>query len=149
MRTVNTKNVGSKWTWFIFCLICIGTSCGANQGVLTSGKGTPGPTAEPKPDTFESDLSEVRKADFTWMYVIRRLDGGELDTKDKDLIRTATARSNRRVLSDEGKAIIVGSNFEQVNTDIGSLKKQFEVIDMSTGPKPETSPGNTNVQTPP
>jgi hypothetical protein len=139
----------SKYTWIalIFCLISIGTSCGANEGVLTSGKATPGPTAEAKPDTFESDLAEVRKADFTWMYVIRRRDGGELDTKDKDLIRTATAQSNRRVLSDEGKAIIVGSNFEQVNTDIGTLKKQFEVTDMSTGPKSETSPGNTDVQT--
>ena len=118
MRAIKTNYINAKWISWVFCLICVGISCGANQGVLTSGKGTPGPTAEAKADTFESDLAEVRKADFTWMYVIRRLDGGVLDTKDKDLIRVATAQSNRRVLSDEGKVIIVGSNFEQVNASL-------------------------------
>ena len=121
-------------------------ACGANQGVLESGKGTPGPAATARVDTFESDIADVKRAGFTWLFVIRRRDGGILDTADKALVRDATAQANRRVLSDEGKAIIVGSNFKDGITGIEGLKKQFDVADLSPPPTPDASRLNANGQ---
>ena len=129
-----------------------GASCGANEGVLQSGKETPGPTAEAKAATFESDLADVKRADFNWLYVIRRRDGGILIGEDKARIRVATGDANRRVLTDEGKAIIVGSNYEASVPAIDKLKAQYEVTDLSTGTPPASaaspaaSPANANTK---
>jgi hypothetical protein len=119
-------------------------SCVANQTVLEAGKSTPGPTATERVDTFETDIADVKRAEFTWVFVIRRRDGGVLDTADKALVRDATAQANRRVLSDAGKAIIVGSNFKDGITGIEPLKKQFEVTDLSPPPIPGGPQINSN-----
>lgn len=126
----------------VSCLLAAGgTGCGANETVLQSGKATPGSASgSPTLPTFESELTEIKTAGFDWLYVIRRRDGGVLDSNDKATIKTATQEANRRVLADEGKAILVGSNYEASAAAIDPLRGRFDVSDISTGPGPSPSP---------
>ncbi len=114
-------------------------ACSPNEDVLRSGVTPSPPPAGEVVDTFESDLEDVRRVQFYWLYVIRRRDGGILDSDDKAVVRTATAQANRRVLSDGERAIIVGSNFEVSVAGIDTLKKSYDVTDLSTG-KPVATP---------
>lgn len=138
------RNSPGLVTVLITTAVLIAASCGANPTVLNSGKSTPGPTATARVETFETDLEDIRRAGFEWLFVIRRRDGAALDAADKAVIRDATAQANRRVLSDEGKAIIVGSNFKEGITGIEQLKKQFDVADLSPPPTPGSSPQDVN-----
>jgi hypothetical protein len=124
----------------IVCLLsAAAASCGANEGVLHSGKQSPAPPAnESRVEPFEQDLADVKAANFTWLYVIRRRDGGILDAEDKAFLRKGTAESNRRVVSDGGKAVIVGSNYEASVAGVETLKARFDVTDLSTG-RPEAT----------
>lgn len=94
------------------------------------------------PDTFERDLAAMREVDFTWIYVFRRKDGRELDADDKSFIRTNAEDTNRRVLSDGGKAVIVGTNYNIGEPNLKALKDRFEFTDLSpalqSSPTPET-----------
>ena len=131
--------------WLVLAAaVAVTANCGANPAVLESGKGSPVPTAAAKVDTFDSDLADVKRADFTWIYVIRRRDGGVLDTADKAKVRNATGQANRRVVSDEGRAIIVGSNFREGNAGIETLKKDLDVTDLSPPPSPASPAADSN-----
>ena len=115
------------------------SGCGANDSVLRSGKETPAPpVVETQADLFARDLADVKGANFFWIYVIRRRDGGILNAEDKALIRSGTAEANRRVVSDGGQAVIVGSNYEASVAAIETLKPRFDVTDLSTGKPPAT-----------
>jgi len=61
-----------------------------------------------------------------------------LNAEDKALIRSGTAEANRRVVSDGGQAVIVGSNYEASVAAIETLKPRFDVTDLSTGKPPAT-----------
>jgi hypothetical protein len=117
----------------------IATGCGPNEGVLRSGKESPSQAVAREVDgpSFESELAEIRNANFTWLYVVRRRDGGILNGEDKALVRQHTTDANRRVLSDEGKAVIIGSNYSITVEGVGILKERFEVLDLSPPPAPK------------
>ncbi|MFN2500851.1 MAG: hypothetical protein ABR530_02440 [Pyrinomonadaceae bacterium] len=121
----------------LFLCLAISTGCSGNQAVLQSGRQSPTPASiENKLDSFESDLNQMKTAGFTWLYVVRRRDGAPLDTEDKNLLRAATGDANRRVLSDSGRAVIVGSNYAASLAGIDSLKTRFDVADLSPPPTP-------------
>lgn len=87
-------------------------ACGANEGILKSGRETPMPSNSTLVVTsLEKDVEEMRTADFKFIYVLRRKDGGKMDAEDRGVIKEQTIDANRRVSSDNGKAIVVGSNF--------------------------------------
>ena len=52
----------------------------------------------------------MRTANFNYIFVLRRKDGGTMDADDKAFVRGVTGGFNRRTLSDDEKAVIVGSN---------------------------------------
>ena len=92
-------------TMFLAC-------CGANEGILKSGRETPMPSnSTPVVTSLEKDVEEMRTADFKFIYVLRRKDGGKIDAEDRSVIKEQTIDANRRVSSDNGKAFVVGSNF--------------------------------------
>ncbi len=140
MRKTNSMRTIRRFAAYLVLLTSVAVgACSPNEEVLRSGAPpSPQPTGEVI-DTFESDLEDVRRVEFFWLYVIRRRDGDILNSDDKAVIRTATAQANRRVLSDGERAIIVGSNFEVSVAGIDTLKKRFDVTDLSTG-KPEATP---------
>lgn len=124
-----------------------GIGCKPNPRIVNSAR-TPEPsqTDRPAPAGFEADLEAMRTADFTYIYVFRRKDGGELDNMDKGFINTnKPAEVNRVRLSDDGRAVIFGSNFRLPDEALKNLKDNYGFEDYS---KPEgdvtTSSGNSN-----
>ena len=96
-------------------------ACGPNKRILESANENKAGDAEvavvnsnltPAPAGFDQDLESMRTADFKFILVFRRKDGQPMEPADKDWIsRNVGAQANRRMLSDAGKAIIIGSNF--------------------------------------
>lgn len=137
---------GFKGLSLILYVAVIASGCGANESILRSRRESPTPVlVEASPNLFEKDLAAMKEADFTWVYVFRRKDGGELDADDKGFVRTNASETNRRVLSDGGKTVIVGSNYWIGDANLKALKDRFDVRDLSlpeqTGPTPTSLKG--------
>ena len=122
--------------------IVLTAACGANDGILKSGKETPGSSnIQPSKSVFEEDLGSMRTADFRFVYVLRRKDGGKIDAEDRSVIKAQTADANRRMSSDDDKAFIIGSNNQIPPKNMMALYKHFAVEDYSPAPVANT---NTN-----
>ncbi len=120
----------------------------ANEAILNSNKEAPSPVnASGKIETaasmFEKDLETMYTADFDFIYVLRRKDGGKFDADDRAFLRANTANVNRRKLSDEDRAIIVGSNYRIPGENLTALSDRFSVADHSK-PESEIRHQNTN-----
>src|SRR5215210_2538711 len=127
-----------KETKFIALLILalVGFAC-ANQTILNSSqpKLTPVPPSEQPKDSFERALRGVQSGNFTYIFVLRRKDGGEFVGEDSKFIKANTPPgTNQFVLTDEGKTIIIGSNFPFLPENLKALGERFNVEDYS---KPE------------
>ena len=122
----------------------ISIGCRANETVLQSGKETPrvSNAGTPKSD-FDSDLDGMRSAGFNFIYVLRRKDGAPMETEDRGVIRTNTVDMNRRVSADDGRAFIIGSNYQLPPANHSALVARFEIQDLSPPPTP-TPAVNTN-----
>ena len=124
---------------FLISLSIAGVSCGPNQRILESSNenqsiDAPVPTTAnvaPAPSNFEQDLNAMRTADFKFILVFRRKDGQPLDAADKDLIGKKAAQANRRRLSDEGRAVIIGSNFPFITGLFDDMKERFTMENYS------------------
>jgi hypothetical protein len=119
------------------------SGCGANEGVLRSGKenSTGQSNVAAARDTFDRELSEFRTADFTFIYVLRRKDGGPIDSEDRGVIRLNTVEANRRVSADDGKAFIIGTNTALQPQNMTALYARFAIDNYSPPPSPVA---NTN-----
>ena len=124
-------------------IAALAAGCGANEGVLRSGKDTPVQVnaVEEKP-SFEKDLEAMRTAGFTFIYAIRRRDSRTIDAEDVRVIKQLTVDTNRRVKADEDRAVLIGSNFELPKDNLSGLNARFLVDDYSQPPVP-----NANVDT--
>jgi hypothetical protein len=84
----------------------------------------------------------MKTADFNFIYIFRRSDGGPLDPEDRSyLSATIPSEMNRRKISDEGRAVIIGSNFRIPPDILSVLKERFAFEDHS---KPESEIMRTN-----
>lgn len=113
--------------------IAAGLACSPNPRILNSAAETPVPiTSTPAEKTFENDLESMRNADFKFILVFRKRDGEVLDAEDKAFININTpADVNRRKLSDNGKAVIIGTNFPFLPGMIETLTGRFVMEDYS------------------
>lgn len=120
----------------IICLVTIiSWSCVPNQRILNSAAENNGSeraakdvttgNVAPVVTTFEQDLTAMRNADFKFIIAFRRKDGQPLDAADKSLIAKAGSGANRRRLSDEGRAVILGSNFQFTASEFNDLTERF------------------------
>jgi hypothetical protein len=136
----------------ITCLTVIAIcSCGPNERIMNSAAENRNEQARaantaansiPALRTFEHDLNAMRNADFNFIYVLRRKDRALLDADDKSFIsRTTPSEINRRALADEGKALILGSNFRLPDDNLKLFKERFSFEDHS---KPESEIMNSN-----
>ena len=123
--------------------------CQPNQSILNSGKSDNSATnaanqnERPK-DTFESALGSVRRSGFSYIFVIRRKDGGQFTKEDKTYVReNSPSVTNQFVLTDEERVIIAGSNYPFPADSLEILRKVFNVEDLSP-PKDENANGSTN-----
>ncbi len=135
----------------VTAVFLITSACGPNQRIINSSRESEAESnkfneqlkSRPKLSSFDSDLQAMRDADFNFIYVFRRKDGGVFDTEDKRFVADRTPPEiNRRRLGDEGKWIILGSNFRVEPDSMKDLKERFAFEDYS---KPESElPKNTN-----
>lgn len=121
----------------ILSAVVLSASCGANEGILKSGRETPqNAVKESVVDSFEKDVASMKEVGFRWIYVYRRKDGGVLDKEDRAFIRQHTDQANRKVLTDNGKAVLVGSNYFFGDNEVVALSDRFDVTDMSPPGEP-------------
>ncbi len=115
-------------------------ACTPNQRIINSAE-TPMPVpvnSAPVISSFESDLQSMRNADFKFILVFRRKDGAILSAEDKAFAKMNTPYdANRRRLADEGKAIIVGSNFPFLPDMLEKMTQRFTMENYS---KPDSGP---------
>ncbi len=106
--------------------------CGANENILKSGKDTSAPSnAESSAIIFAKELEAMRNADFRFVYVLRRKDGGVIDAEDRSVIKMQTVDMNRRVSADNDKAFIIGSNAQLPPKNMLTLLERFAVENYS------------------
>ena len=129
----------------LFLAVAFAGACGANDGILRSGKETPGSSnVQPKKSAFDEDLGSMRTANFSYIYVLRRKDGGKIDAEDRSVIKLQTTDANRRVSSDDDKAFIVGTNTQIPPKNLMALYKHFAVEDFSPPPPPTNTNANAS-----
>jgi hypothetical protein len=112
--------------------------CQPNQTILKDvppPSPTPLATAETQKTSFEQDLKDMQAANFDYIFVFRRKDGGVFDSDDRKYLRQNTPpETNRWTSTDDGKAFIAGSGFAFSPQNMEALRNRFIVEDYS---KPE------------
>ena len=126
------------------------SACTPNQRIINSANERP-----PEPDSvqrpsdnaptrIETDIAAMKTADFNFIHIFRRKDGTPLDADDRSYMSiTIPSEVNRRKISDEGRALIVGSNFRIPPEVMIVLKERFAFEDHSK-PENEIMPANNN-----
>lgn len=99
------------------------------------------PSPEDDAARLEADLQTMRNADFDFVYVFRRKDGGALDGEDKRFLRAnSPAATNRFILSDGNRAAIAGSSYRFEPQNLEKLHERFSIENLS---KPEIQDANS------
>ena len=80
---------------------------------------------------FDKDLAYVRNGGFTYVWVFSRKDKKPLDKDDSAFLRTNATQVVDWVITDEGKKVIAGTNFNLEEGNMAALKKRFVVEDYS------------------
>ena len=118
-----------------FALLLIAGLLGGcrKSGSNSSGSGSPQQKAAPSPATdLERQLQYVRDGQFTHIYVFSRKDGGVFD-KDDVAYLTANSpvgeKTNMRVKTEDGRRVVVGTNFEYTQENFDTLAKRFNIED--------------------
>ena len=100
----------------------------ANRTVQPVSTGTP----EPNVSDLERDLGAMQDAQFLFVYVLRRKDGAALDADDRRYAgQVIPQEMNRRVVSDAGRAVVIGSNFRMPPEIQAVLADRFAFEDRS------------------
>jgi hypothetical protein len=128
-------------------LVC---ACSPNQRIAESNARLTNAEANraeatPVQRSLEQDIEAMRTADFIFIYVIKRKDGGPLDAEDKQFASSVIpGQMNRRTVSTDGKAILVGSNFRLPEAERKLIEERFALEDLSRDPEAHNQ--NTNVR---
>jgi hypothetical protein len=92
--------------------------------------GTPIPQASPLTG-FEKDLKELKDGQYTYVWVFSRKDGKPLDKNDGAFLRTTAPQVVDWFITDQGKKVIAGTNFNLEEGNLNLLKKRFNAEDYS------------------
>lgn len=121
-------------------------ACTPNQRIVDSSNSQRGDrqtntASTPVRSSLEQDVDSMKTADFVFIYVFQRKDGQALDADDKRFAsETVPSEMNRRTLSDEGRAIVIGSNFRMPPENLKLLKERFSFEDHSQPGAADASP---------
>ena len=115
-----------------FFSVCFLLGCGANEGVLKAGKETPIPfNAAPARSSVEKEVDAMRTARFASIFVVKRKDGKNLEVDDRGIIKRQTADADRRVATEDGLAVVIGTNMQIPAGNMKALSDRFVVDDYS------------------
>jgi hypothetical protein len=92
------------------------------------------PEASPKPQAsplvgFAKDLQYIKNGQYTYIYVFSRKDGKNLEKSDSEFLRTTAPQMVDWAITEEGKKVIGGTNFNLEEGNLESLKKKYVVED--------------------
>lgn len=137
--SLHTKIFG--FVLLLFVLILPNFGCESPSLKANSSKPAAN-VAEDNVPALEKDLQTMRNANFDFVYVFRRKDGGVLDGEDKKYLKAnSPVFTNRFVLTDENKAAIAGSSYKFEAENLDNLQKRFVIENFS---KPENQQTNSN-----
>lgn len=146
---IGTK-MAAKWMLLMMVAAFAAASCSPNQRIVESNaqltdREANRSAATPVVNSLEREIESMRTADFIFIYVIKRKDGAPLDAEDKRFASAVIPSDmNRRTVADDGKAILIGSNFRMPDESRKLISERFAVEDLSPD---RTAPVNTNSQT--
>ena len=124
----------------------LSVACGANDSILKSGKpdtnAAKGSNSVSQGSSVDRVIGDMQTAGFTTILVLRRKDGGKMDSEDRGVIRVQTSDANRRIGSDDETAFIIGSNHPMTPEKMTVLNARFAVEDRS--PQETSVPANSN-----
>ncbi|HEX8145102.1 MAG TPA: hypothetical protein VF553_21230 [Pyrinomonadaceae bacterium] len=115
-------------------LLATGLLCGCRRANTGSPAGSPSQAqAAPSPRTdFEEKLQYVRDGQFNHIYVFTRKDGGAFDRDDVEYLTANSPvgeKTNMRVKTDDGRRVVIGTNFEYTQENFDTLGKRFNIED--------------------
>jgi hypothetical protein len=116
-------------------VLCV--ACGPNEAILNSNAtaaNTNVNAAAVKTDPIDEEVRNMETANFDYIFVLERKDGGAMSADDKTFIRNVTANANRRSLTSDDQAVVIGSNSPPTADFIGKLSSRFEVKNLSRLP---------------
>lgn len=124
------KNIGGSPVYILFAAILFCSACASRAPENSNSAAAPAAT-ENKQASFENDLQTMRTANLQYVFALRRKDGGVIDGEDKKYLRANLPTTNRVILADEDKAVIVGSNYKFPPESLNALQTRFNVEDHS------------------
>jgi hypothetical protein len=125
----------------LLIVVAVVGSCSPNQRIVESNgqwanQEANRAAATPVQKTIEQEIESMRTADFIFIYVIRRKEGGPLDAEDRQFASSVIpGQMNRRTVSTDGKAILIGSNFRMPEEERKLIEERFALEDLSRDPE--------------
>jgi hypothetical protein len=118
-------------------LISINFACESSSSQQRNSKNA-NASPEVKMTSIERDVKSMQTANFDYIFVFRRKDGGVLDNEDKAYLKAnSPADTNRFVLSDDDKAVVAGSSYEFKPENLEKLGERFNIENYSSVKKVE------------
>jgi hypothetical protein len=116
-------------------LALLAAACGGSPG--SSNVASPqasAPASSPTPQSlpltgFEKDLKYIKDGQFNYVWVFSRKDGKALDKDDSAFLRVNAPQVVDWVVTDDGKKVIAGTNFNLEEGNLGILRKRFVAED--------------------
>lgn len=122
--------------------VLINAACGDSSAQKNSNAANASP--EVKLTAVEKDVKSMQTANFEYIFVFRRKDGGVFDGEDKTYLKTnSPADTNRFVLSDDDKAVVAGSSYEFKPENLEKLGERFNIENFSSVKKSEDNTNQT------
>lgn len=146
MKLIKRINKTRKITYRIVLLsvfaVLILTNLACEDSSAQKNSNAANASPEVKLTAVEKDVKSMQTADFQYIFVFRRKDGGVFNGEDKTYLKTnSPADTNRFLLSDDDKAVVAGSSYEFTPENLEKLDKRFNIENHSTVKKTEN---NTN-----
>jgi hypothetical protein len=134
------------------CLAFIGLfgfACEPSPSMMENSNNVPPPSnaaqTESNLTSQEREIRDMKNAGFQFIYVIKRRDGGAFDAQDKQYLRdNRPVEINRSAGTDDGKAFVIGSNFDFPPENMENLRKRFTIENYSPPPAEQQAANNTN-----
>ena len=119
-----------------FILLAVVMLCGCVRSSptpssqTTTAQSSPQLTPESSPLTgFAKDLQYVKNGGFSYIWIFSRKDGKPLEKEDSVFLRTNAPQVLDWVITDGGKRVIAGTNFNLEEGNLAALKKRFVAED--------------------
>ena len=109
---------------------CSSDQSNSNTPAASESPATAESTPQASPQTgFERDLQYVKNGQYAYIWVFSRKDGQPLNSLDSIFLRTNAPQVVDWVITDGGKKVIAGTNFNLEEGNLGVLKKRFNAED--------------------